>query len=474
LIEDYKSQTEPAKNDNEQKVLVYLRPWNVDQMLHLARSIVGPSGHIETASDFNGVANFRLRGTDRKLSITALAQCSRLTDSELCEIVSRCRLLRNIPKKKARRLTFAAERAITDVLDRVKPSVVISITIDTYILDLLALLARKKGILFLGLVPSLLKDHFRITARGEHVSSRTVSDAEIDAALTTLIVKDYRPDFLVQSEREMRRQMWRLWLRNLPKPLWFALRRLKPGEADNLHYWASQMIASRYWSFWPRTLNGISGPALVALGEDGGPPLIYLPLQMSPEATIDYWSRDTRWIDYERFIIELVRCYRGKWRFAIKEHPNLVGYRSRGFYKRLKAEPNCVMVSLRVPSNDVVALCRGALVCTGTAGFEAALRGKPVLSDSAPYYAAPGTLLPIAALDGELPEPEPDAARQRALMAHMLRGTLLGRFLNNGTWRADNPDHRAWSEAMAVSIRGYLDRCAQAGQIEAYEATTSR
>jgi len=179
---------------------------------------------------------------------------------------------------------------------------------------------------------------------------------------------------------------------------------------------------------------------------------------MSPEATIDYWSSDTRWIDYERFILDLVRRYRGKWRFVVKEHPNLMGYRSRGFYKRLDAEPNCVMVAPKVPSNKLISMCQSVLVCTGTAGFEAALRGKPVLSDSEPYYAPPGILLPVDTLEGELPSPIEDSARQRALMEHVLRGTLPGRFLNNGKWDVDNPEHRVWSETMAASIEGYLSR----------------
>lgn len=441
-------------------VLVYLRPWNSDQMLHLVKGIVRSDFIIETASDFTGLAKFYLRRADKEPSkiISNKARSSSLTDTELDEIILRCRLLRSLPVDTAHQLALAAERAIINVLDKAKPALIISIIIDTYILDLLARLSQKRGIPFLGLVPSFLKNHFRISVRGEYVHSREVTDEEIDAAMTSLSVVDYRPDFLVQTEREMRKQMWRLWLRNLPKPLLFAFLRLRKGESDNLHYWASQVVATRFWSFWPRRFKGISGPALAACVDNGGPPLIYIPLQMSPEATIDYWSHDIRWIDYEQFIIELLQRYRGKWRFAVKEHPNLLGYRSRGFYKRLQAEPNCVMVSPQVPSNELVKLCRGVLVCTGTAGFEAAIRGKPVLSDSAPYYAAPNTLLPIKALDSELPMPKQTSAHQRDMVAHVLRGTLPGRFLNNGSWNASVPEHVAWSETMAASLRGYLQR----------------
>lgn len=442
-------------------VLLYVRPWNTAQMAHLARGVWGDAVSVTSTSEHRAVDQSGL--TDafdtayRQTSPDAVPR--HLSEAEAEDITLRCRLLRNVDPGTARRLLVAMEHAVDQVLTWTRPSAMLSLTIDSYVMDLFATLSAKRGIRFIGLVPSFIKEHFRLSARGEYVDSRDVSEAEIDAALSTLVIKDYRPDFLVQSDSAMRRQMWRLWRRNLPKPLWFALRRLVPGEARNYHYWASQIISSRFWSLWPRQLRGISGTALEALGTDGGPPLIYLPLQMSPEATIDYWSQDTSWIDYEQTILNLVRRHRAAWRFVIKEHPNLLGYRSRGFYRRLQAEQNCVIASPSMPSNDLVGLCDGVLVCTGTAGFEAALRGKPVLSDSAPYYAPPGTLLAVATLDGgKLPATDPDPARQRALIGHVLRGTLPGRFVNDGSWSADKPQHVAWSETMAASIRGYLAR----------------
>jgi hypothetical protein len=464
----------------QQSILLYVRPWNVTQMEHLARGIWGTDATLSFASEHGSVdatglaaafnATYRATQTDDDPRY--------LSEDEVADIILRCRLLRSINPGRARRLLVAMERAVDKILTETQPSAMLSLTIDSYVMDVFSVICAQRDIMFIGLVPSFLKEHFRITARGEYVDSRPVTDADIDTALASLIVKNYRPDFLVQSDGEMRRQMWRLWLRNLPKPLWFALRRMQPGRSLNYHYWASQIVATRYWTSWPRNLNGISGSDLAALGDGGGLPLIYLPLQMSPEATIDYWSHDTRWIDYENFIIDLLRRYHGKWRFVVKEHPNLLGYRARGFYKRLEAEPSCVMVAPKVPSNDLVELCQGVLVCTGTAGFEAALRGKPVLSESEPYYAQPGVLLPIDALDGALPVETKDSARQRDLIAHVLRGTLPGRFLNNGKWSAYNPEHRGWSDTMAVSIRGYFDYKLQQAQATEYtttnKGTTSR
>ena len=445
-------------SETEISILLYVRPWNIVQMLHLARGVWGAGARLQFTSEHRTVDRSGLAAAfDAKYQQTRPgAALHHLTEAEAADIVLRCRLLRSLDPRQARRLLVAMEHAVDHVLTENRPATMLSLTIDSYVMDVFATLCAKRGIRFIGLVPSFVKGHFRITARGEHVDSRLVSEAEIDATLSTLIVKDYRPDFLVQSEREMRRQMWRLWLRNFPKPLWFALRRMMPGQKLNYHYWATQVISQRYWAPWPQSLRGICGSALASLRDDGGLPLLYLPLQMSPEATIDYWSHDTRWLDYENFVLTLIRRYRGKWRFVLKEHPYLLGFRSRGFYARLAAEPNCIIASPKVPSNDLVDLCAAILVCTGTAGFEAALRGKPVISDSKPYYLPAHELQPIASLEGDLPVAEVSTEHKRSLVSFMLSGTLPGRFLNDGTWAIGNPEHVAWSDSMAKSIRRFL------------------
>lgn len=441
-------------------ILLYVRPWNVAQMEHLARGVFGAEASLHRTSEHSKIDGSGLAARLDTLfkGIKPDAAPLHLSKLETADIILRCRLLRSINPGTARSLLLAAEQAISEVLDKTQPEAMLSLTIDSYIMDIFAVLCKQRGIRFIGIVPSFVKEHFRITARGEYVPSRTVSEAEINAALATLTVSDYRPDFLVQSEREMRRQMWRLWLRNLPKPLWFALRRMMSGQRLNYHYWASQIVAQRYWTPWPQSLNGLSGSALARFRRDGGAPLIYLPLQMSPEATIDYWSHDARWIDYEEFVLELIRRHAGTRRFVVKEHPNLLGFRSRGFYKRLVAESNCIIASPKVASNDLVELCDGIVVCTGTAGFEAALRGKPVFSDSKPYYLPKDSLLPVVAMKDDLPRIDMTAERQRAMAAFMLGGTLPGRFLNNGRWFEDNHEHNAWSSTMAQSIRAFLDR----------------
>ncbi|MEQ5814550.1 hypothetical protein J3362_03435 [Marinobacter sp. NFXS11] len=442
---------------NEVPVLLYVRPWNLEQMEHLARGVWGQSAHLTLTSEHKSVDTSGLVAVfESEYKHYDGEDLQYLSETESADIILRCRLLRSLPSSQTMRLLRSMESAVDRVLSENKPAAMLSVTVDSYVIDVFAHLCEQRGIPFIGLVPSFLKNHFRISTRGERVVSRKVSTEDIDRARENLIVDDYRPDFLVQSEREMRSQMRRLWFRNLPKPLWFYLRRVVTGEHLNYHFWSSQKTSSQYWSPWPRSFRGVSGSELAQLAENPDLPLIYVPLQMSPEATIDYWSSDTRWIDYEVFLLDLIRRYRGRWRFIVKEHPNLLGFRSPDFYKRLRAEPNCTLVAPKIPSNDLVTLCDGLLVCTGTAGFEALLRGKPVISESAPYYAPHRAFLPFEALNGKLPQQDINAKAQNRLLEYSLEGMLPGRFVNNGTWDRNNAQHRAWSDEMAESLKRYL------------------
>jgi len=440
-------------------VLVYVRPWNRAQMDHLARGVWGDDSRISVMSEHGSVdgSGFWKGFHDAFKTLNTGATPHHFGPAEIEAIIGRCRLLRHLDLETAMRLLVAAERAVSTILDRTRPSFILSLTVDSYILDILARLGQQRAIPFIGIVPSFLTDHFRITTRGEGVHCRDVDEDMVKTTFANLAVADYRPDFLVSPGREARRRMWRMWIRNLPRPVWFALRRRLSGDRLNYHFWVSQIVARQFWTPWPQGYSGIGRHELDTLTPRYlGPPRVYLPLQMSPETTIDYWSADRRWINYENHILRLIRAHRGKACFVVKEHPNLVGFRSPGFYPRLAAEPNCTMVLPEVRSNDLVTLCDAVLVCTGSAGFEAAIRGKPVISDSAPYYAPEETLFPISTLeDGRFIDKIPLELQNR-MVKHLLERTLPGRFLNNGTWSARNPEHRAWSSTMAASIRQFL------------------
>jgi len=447
-----------------QRLLIYVRPWNRDQMLSLAQTawpdcaqIIQTSEH-RTADDTVLADTFYAHLAAAKGAQDAAPR--HLGAADMDDIILRCRLLRALPAAQARRSVIAMEAAVEDVLEAQAPQAMLSLMIDSYVMHLFDHACRRRGIPFVGIVPTFINGYFRITATGEYNLSRDVDDAEVATRMQALLQTAYKPEFLAQTDAALIRNARRLWLRNLPKPEWFALRGLLARDRQNYHYRASAIVARHFRSWRLQTYTGARPQTradLPATLRDR--PQIYLPLQMSPEATIDYWSTDTSWIDYENRVVAIMQAHRDTRSFLVKEHPNLLGFRRPGFYARLRAQPNCVLIAPQVPSNHVVDLSDATIVCTGSAGFEAVLRGVPVYSDSDPYYLPPGRMRPLADLAGDIPPratPEPDD--QADMMRHLLQGLLPGRFLNNGTWTADDADHRDWNATMARSLRSYYDR----------------
>ncbi len=70
----------------------------------------------------------------------------------------------------------------------------------------------------------------------------------------------------------------------------------------------------------------------------------------------------------------------------VKEHPQMVGYRPRSYYKELKKIPNVRLLRPSIPGVQVMQDSRIVFTIAGTAGFEAALFKKPIISFGKLYY----------------------------------------------------------------------------------------
>lgn len=75
----------------------------------------------------------------------------------------------------------------------------------------------------------------------------------------------------------------------------------------------------------------------------------------------------------------------GCWMY-VKEHPQMVPYRPRSFYKQLKKIPNVKLLPPSITSFQIIPHAKLVLVITGTAGWEATLLGKPVITFGEIFY----------------------------------------------------------------------------------------
>ncbi|WP_417592037.1 hypothetical protein [Parasphingorhabdus sp.] len=437
-------------------VLVYVRPWNMAQFSDLAQGIWPDVSQVHV-SEHGAVDQGGLKtafyAAYKHISEDLQPLC--LAEDQIADILLRCRLLRSIPLRRARRLLLAAEQAIEEVLDHHKPRAMLSITVDSYILQIFYLACQRRNIPFYGLVPSFINGYFRLTAMGERVVARDVPQQEIDAVTEQLLSTSYKPDFLPKSSHALRTKARKLWRRNLVKPAYFEARRRLSGDPLNYHYWSTSITARRYWSLRIQDYDGCiprnrTDLPTISLEK----PLIFLPLQMSPEATIDYWSTDTSWIDYEARVLKLLKTTADSHTILVKEHPNLLGFRSPGFYRRLAECSNAILVDAGVSANQLIQISDGVIICTGTVGFEAALRGLPVYTNSAPFHLPDNVALPLEELAKPCPARQNNITVQKLMIRHVLEGLLPGEFINDGSWQQGrNPQSE-----MINSLRQAIER----------------
>lgn len=380
------------------------------------------------------------------------------------DIIDRCRLLRAIPKEKAILHLYSMREAIRVVLDSVKPDVVLSETIDSYIMDVLYFECKKRDLQFVGLVTVFLNGYFRISSRGEYNLVRTPTDEEILDTLHLLEAKDYLPNFVKKDKDNPSRVILIKWIRNLVKIPYFSVKRFTSGDYYNYHYWQSVIVAKDWAHVFPRFEIGDENWKSVI--ENTSKKVIYVPLQMIPEATVDYWCDSVDVIDYEKCLLEFISAHVGL-HFLIKEHPNVIGYRNPRLYKALSALPNVTVCPTQVNSNSLFDYYAAVLVWTGTVGFESALRGKPVLSFSHPYYFPSETFFKRVFMETTTNEIEHYISQSKAqlsfsekteLVSHLLSCVSLGVLKVDGSWSSSNINDVANMRQIAKSLKDYLSK----------------
>ena len=110
----------------------------------------------------------------------------------------------------------------------------------------------------------------------------------------------------------------------------------------------------------------------------------FYPLQLDPEAAsmmLAPFYTDQLWL-----IKQIARSLPINYKLYIKEHPAMFGYRPRCFYKELKKIPNVKIVKPSLSSFDLIKNAKLIATITGTAGWEAMLMKKPIITFGNVFY----------------------------------------------------------------------------------------
>jgi hypothetical protein len=117
--------------------------------------------------------------------------------------------------------------------------------------------------------------------------------------------------------------------------------------------------------------------------EDGR--FFYYPLHYEPEFSIDILGSTCR--DQLQVLERVSAALPAGYRLCVKEHPDMFpGCRPVGFYRRLAALGNVVLLHPSTDSYGVLPRCAGVVTISGTTGFEALFHGKPVLLFGRAFY----------------------------------------------------------------------------------------
>ena len=366
------------------RLLVFCRPYLMHDFQENTRAVAEAYDiRFLTDGQYAGVDDTRERFYARLDTAAAPRQ---FTSEDERDVLERCRYLRNMPYLRAVQMLRAMASVLDEELEAFRPSVVLSHMVDDYVTHLLAELARRRGIVYVGYAYSYFPNKIQVTQYGNGVpfNGREPSDDEVQQALQQISVRTFRQNYL-QPETYTKLSHLKSMLRYQVKRIVFAYRAWREKDPLQTHYGCLPFVAERrHWRDFPSALD-FHGDWRQRLHASGGP-IVYLPLGYFPEATIDYWIEDRRVLDYQNFVLNVCRVLGGRFRLVVKEHLHMLGARSPDFYRALRDTPGVISVPPLEFSNDVVSASDIVLMGAGSIGVESFIRGKPIVSFCARSY----------------------------------------------------------------------------------------
>lgn len=378
-----------------------------------------------------------------------------LSAAEVDDVIARCRVLRWQTKRKAAAMALAMADAMDAMLESVKPDILVSFPIDNYNQDVLARLARARGLPYFEVTTSALPDMCMLMHRGRLITSEETPDPALVEARTHEIADPLFTPAYVQGQAAFTpaRFLTTLGYFRLRAACFKAYSWLR-NDPLNIHYLDAQPeLGHKARISDVRITRLVEGDWQEKLAAFPKQRRVFMGLQVFPEAAIDYWLEDLDLIRHEDFLVEAARRFAASgFQVVVKDHPLQFGFRHTDLLDRLKTLPNVVIVPYEVSGNAVLAQCDINLTATGTLGLQCALMGGTAVTGEA-YYVTDDSDFLIVRSWGDL-EGLPDRVaaraapaslqqRQRGIVARLMRGSFKAEFYSFKGFDAANPNPAA-------------------------------
>ena len=128
----------------------------------------------------------------------------------------------------------------------------------------------------------------------------------------------------------------------------------------------------------------LTGSGLVFEKPKKGEDFAYFPLHFEPELATLLLA--PFYVNQIALIQNIAKSLPVHFKLYVKEHPSMLYYRSPSYFKELKKIPNLRLIDTRVNSFDLIKESKIVLTITGTAGWEAVLLKKPIITFGSCFY----------------------------------------------------------------------------------------
>lgn len=440
-------------------LLINVQPWNFDLLKEVS--------HCRGIDNPLFISNFPQLDQSCVISKYQMALASGrpclfktgLSDSEIHDIIIRCRLLRELPYLKARNTVKWLAHFVLLFLNEVRPSCLLSEVRDQFFHDILFRLSGKAGIKICSLVPSMLNGYCRITLNGLASRCRdSIDPGEVSTISKMLISDTYVPDYLPRR-KSIQKLFYKNHALNVLRLFYFSVARLHPRYRFTYHYWSGQINLVK------NALNLLPIMPSIEYVRDIGEiknkirKTIFVPLHFYPEATTDYWCDVSSSMLYPERLEYIINQLSPHFDIVIKEHPSSIGNRKHAFYQIFNS-PGVWSAHPLSSTRNLLDHCDAVLIWSGSVGIEAIIKGKPIIyASNKPYYDCfdlnymIGKSIDIASIscfiDQFVPIFDASPDFSNIFFRRLLESHIPARFRNDGTFDSKNQEHLYEAEVLA-------------------------
>ena len=266
----------------------------------------------------------------RKGDAAAVA-IARFGEDGCADIILRCRSLRSLDRDLAMRMIGGMTQAIELAFDRLDPRLLLSFTMDRYVMDVMARIASARGIDFLEMTSSPIPDHVVFHRRGQLVPLGEPSPEELGKAVEILSEDGFAPVYVRDATKFSRAQFWRVFSYFAVRGAFFNVWRFLRRDPYNLHYIdalkrlkhkvrpGDVAVLDLLRKDWQARLEAVPKERRVFIG-----------LQLFPEASLDYWLRSQDLLGHDEVVLRYCEVLgKAGYHIIIKDHPLQFGFRQR-------------------------------------------------------------------------------------------------------------------------------------------------